>query len=186
MHREILAELGVSPAGSRRERRSARCRGCSSRTSRRARADQPREAPDLRLFSPSFATRWESLRDGLGRPLGRRQPLERGGDRPTGLAERVVRRDPVGQRLRKGPEVLGARHEIGLAVDLEQHGRLRRDARDDEPFGGGAAGLRRRPRGPSCGGSSWLPRNRPAASTSASLAIHHSRAGLGAQIRDQL
>ena len=104
----------------------------------------------------------------------------------AGVAERVVRGDPVGELLGERPEILRAGDEVGLAVDLDEHRALDRDVRDDEPLGRGAPGLGGR------GGEALLAKDLARLVEIALrfherlLAIHHAGAGFVAQIRDEL
>jgi hypothetical protein len=96
-----------------------------------------------------------------------------------------VRRNPVGQLFGERAEVLRAGDEVGLAVDLEEHGALHGHVRHDQPFGSRAPGLGRRR------GQALLAEDLPGLFEVSLglherlLAVHHSSTGFGAEVGDE-
>ena len=81
------------------------------------------------------------------------------------------------------PEILGARDEVRLAVDLDEHRALDGDVRDDEALGSRAAGLLRR-RGEALLAEDLARFVEVALGFDERLlAVHHPGAGFGAQSR---
>jgi hypothetical protein len=98
-------------------------------------------------------------------------------------AESVVSRDAVGQLLRELAKSLRSGDEVGLAIDLDQDGSLDRHVRHHEALAGHATGLARGRR------EALLAKDRAGRLEIALglderlLALHHSDARFGAQVR---
>ena len=183
VHRQILAEGLVAARDSDHDADAAVAVDVARELLARA-GHEAGEAPDLDVL----LERRDQLRDGVPDGLAGwpRQLRDLRDVARARVAEGVVRGDPVSQLLGERPEVLGSRHEVRLAVDLEEHGALERDVGDDETLGRGAAGLRGR------GGQTLLAEDLLGLFEVALrlhqrlLAIHHPGARFGAQVGHEL
>ena len=136
------------------------------------------------MFSPSFAISCVTASaDGLGRLGGSGQLRQSRRIARSRLAERVVRRDPVGQPSAKAAEVGSVRATKSVSqLTSTSTAALGRDAGDDEPLGGRPV-RPCAPRPPAPLAEDLLGLLEVAVGFHERLlAVHHPDAGLGAQI----
>src|SRR6266508_3691495 len=182
VHREVLAERVVAALKTHEDADPPVAMDVGREPLARSRR-QPREPPDADVLSELG----DQVRDGFGHGLaglgGSGQLQQSRRIARSRFSECRVRRDQIGHAFSQAAEVGCPRDEVRLAVDLDQHGRPGRHAGHDQS-------LRRRPVR-----LTRRSRQTPFAKDLAGLfevavgfhqrflAIHHTDAGLGAQIR---